>query len=51
MKPKAVQSFIGHETIDMTMRVYAHVFEDSDFNGEMDKIADELLCKPKKQGT
>lgn len=43
MELKAVQAFIGHETIDLTLKVYAHVFEDSDFKPEMDKYADNVL--------
>ncbi len=51
MQPKAVQTFIGHETIDMTMRIYAHVFDDAEFKREMDQIAGELLGSPKTPGT
>jgi hypothetical protein len=49
MELKAVQAFIGHETIDMTMKIYAHVFEDADFKPEMDKIANSLLGGPRRR--
>lgn len=48
MQPKLAQKFIGHETLDFTMRVYAHVFEAAGFNGEMDKIPSGLLAPPEK---
>jgi integrase len=41
--PKAVQTYIGHSSIQMTMDTYGHLFPDQDDRSIMDKVAKEVL--------
>ena len=41
MRPKTLQSILGHSKIEMTMNLYVHVTEDSKME-EMELIEDRL---------
>ncbi len=43
LKPKTVQTFAGHSSLQVTMDIYGHLFRSDDHKKAMDAIAAEML--------
>lgn len=43
LKPKTVQTFAGHSSLQVTMDIYGHLFKSDDHKKAMDAIAAEML--------
>ena len=48
LQPKAVQTFAGHASLQMTMDLYGHLFPSESHGKAMDHIADELFANGAK---
>jgi integrase len=43
LSPKAVQTFAGHSSLQVTMDRYGHFFKSEDHHRAMDEIAKQML--------
>lgn len=51
LSPKSVQTFSGHDALELTMSRYGHLFKDAAHQAAMDRIAGALATRMQQAGT